>query len=78
LDPVIYFFAEYFPWWGIPSALILAELANHFRRSGQRVRMAATALISILLVILTVFYFTHDGFRNVRPAMKTFEREYVK
>jgi hypothetical protein len=76
LDPTIYFLAEYYPWWGIPSALILAEIANHFRRTGHRFRFLACAALSLLMATLAVFYFTHSGFQNLRPAMQELERQY--
>jgi hypothetical protein len=76
LDPLIYFLAEYFPWWGIPSILILGEIANHFRRVGQKVRFILTALVCLLMVVLCIAYFTNDGFRNLRPAMQNLEKQY--
>jgi hypothetical protein len=76
LDPLIYFLAEYFPWWGIPSILILAEMANHFRRIGHKVRFFLTVLICLILTVLCIAYFTQDGFRNLRPAMQNLEKQY--
>lgn len=78
MDSNIYFLAEYFPWWGIPSVLILAEIANHFRRSGQRLKFLFFALLSVAMAVGCVLYFTHDGFRNLRPAMQDMEKAYAK
>lgn len=78
MDPVIYFLAEYFPWWAIPTILILAEIANHFRRVGHKMRFVATSLLCVVMIVLCVAYFTHDGFMNLRPAMQNLEKQYAK
>ena len=78
MDPLIYFLAEYFPWWSIPCILIFAEISNHYRRTGLRVRAALAALCSLLLLGLTIWWFTHSGFENLRPAMQNLEKTYGK
>jgi len=78
LDPLIYFLADYFPWWSIPSILILAEISNHYRRVGKRVRAVIFASCSLLLLGLTIWYFTHGGFENLLPAMQNLEKTYGK
>jgi hypothetical protein len=78
LDPIIYFFAEYFPWWALPSALIFAEVANHFRRTGKRLGFFFFSGVSLVLAALTILYFVKNGFVNLRPAMQNLEKTYVK
>lgn len=78
MDSLIYFLLEHYPWWGVPSALIAAETANHFRRVGRRPAMFFFGAIAALLVILVVAYFFYNGFSNLRPAMKEIERQYSK
>ncbi len=76
LNPFVYFFAEYFPWWGIPTALIFAEVSNYFRRRSQKLQAIIFALASLSMVALVILYFTEDGFRNLRPAMQNLEKKY--
>lgn len=78
MDPIIYFLAEHYPWWGIPSTLIMAEVANHFRRTGHRGGFFTAAFCSAVLGVLSVLYFTHNGFLNVRPTMQSIEHQYKK
>ena len=76
MDPVIYFLAEHYPWWGIPCVFIFFETANHFRRTGRRAPMMLFGFLAISLAALAVLYFTHDGFFRLRPAMQNLERQY--
>lgn len=78
MDPILYFLAEHYPWWGIPSTLIMAEVANHFRRGGRRIPAVAAALFGLMLGVLSILYFTHNGLVNVRPAMQNIEHHYKK
>jgi hypothetical protein len=32
----------------------------------------------LLMLALCIFYFTNDGFRNLRPAMQNMEKQYGK
>jgi hypothetical protein len=57
---------------------MLGEIANHFRRTGQRVRFFLSAGLSFLMLVLSILYFTHSGFNNLRPAMQTLEKTYTK
>jgi hypothetical protein len=74
LDPLIYFLAEHYPWWGIPLVLILGETANHFRRTGRRWSMVICAVLALGFIALTVIYFVKDGFFETRPTLQKMER----
>jgi hypothetical protein len=76
LGELIYFLADYYPWWGIPLALILAELANYHRRGAKKKKMITYASLSLVLVILSVLYFVFDGQRQMRPAIQEVERSF--
>ena len=77
MSSLVYFLAEHYPWWGIPSILIMGETANHFRRTGQRARMLVCVLFALLFATLTVVYFLYDGLTNTRPAIQKLERSYT-
>jgi len=73
---VIYFLADLYPWWGIPLGLILAELANYFRRHGNRKKMILYLSISFVLFALAGAYFVFNGMERVRPGMQELERTF--
>lgn len=74
MDPVIYFIADHFPWWGIPLGLIFLEVANIHRRRRYRKQMFMALAVSGVFFTLAVAYFFYNGFENLRPAMKNIER----
>jgi len=78
LDPLIYFFAEHYPWWGIPMGIIMVETANHFRRNGKRPQFAVCAGLSIVFFALSILYFTNNGFQSVRPLLHSIEKSGTK
>lgn len=78
LSSVIYFLADYYPWWGLPLAFILFELANYHRRHGGKPKMVVYATASLMLLGLTVVYVVYDGFANLRPGMRNIEKTYLE
>ncbi|MGZ3671895.1 MAG: hypothetical protein ACXWP1_01600 [Bdellovibrionota bacterium] len=74
MSPIIYFVADLYPWWGIPIALIFAEVANTHRRRGERKKMAMYLSVSFIFFSLAVVYFVLNGFEKLRPAMEQLER----
>jgi hypothetical protein len=74
LSWIVYFLADHYPWWGIPAALVMAELANHFRRTGMRIYTVLSGLVALGLIALAVIYFTNDGFFKTRPTLQNMER----
>lgn len=76
MSSVIYFLADLYPWWGIPFALILAELANYYRRNGNRKKMVLYLSISSVFLALAAAYFWFNGMERMRPAMQELERVF--
>ena len=74
MSAVIYFLADLYPWWGIPIALILAELANNYRRHGNRKKMVLYISISSIFLGLAVAYFALNGMERMRPVMQELEK----
>jgi hypothetical protein len=74
----IYFLAEYYPWWGLPLALIMIETSNHFRRGGKRGPFILFFGTGLLLIALAVLYFVNGGFFTVRPTIQNLERQYSR
>ncbi|RZA06045.1 MAG: hypothetical protein EOP11_11320 [Proteobacteria bacterium] len=74
MDPLIYFLAEHYPWWGLPLALITGETANHFRRTGKRMGAVICGLLTLGFLGLAVVYFVKDGFFETRPTLQKMER----
>jgi type II secretory pathway component PulM len=70
----LYFIVEVFPWWAIPLALILVELAAHFRRTARAGKAVLCLLTAITLVALTGFFIWENGPRNARNAMQRYEK----
>jgi len=68
--------ADFYPWWGIPLALILAEVGNYYRRQGKRKKMALYLAASIVLVSLAAVYFWFNGVERTRPAMQELENTF--
>lgn len=56
----------------------MIETANHFRRNGKRPQFALCVLTALALFTLTVFYFTNNGFQNVRPLLHSLEKSKTK
>lgn len=52
----------------------MAELANHFRRTGMRIYTVLSGLVALGLITLAVIYFTNDGFFKTRPTLQNMER----
>ena len=77
MSPVIYFIADLYPWWGIPLALIFAELANSHRRRGERKKMMLKLCVSFFFFSLAVAYFVLNGIETLRPAMQQLDRMYL-
>ena len=75
---LVFFLADYFLFWAIPLILILAETANHFRRTGKRPQLIACALLCLLFIGLTIAYFVGNGFSNLRPLLEGVDRDYRK
>ncbi len=71
---MIYFLADLYPWWGLPLALIFAELGNYYRRHGNKKKMIRYASISVVFLSLTAAYFAFNGIEKMRPAMMELER----
>ncbi len=57
-------------------ALILAELANNYRRHGNRKKMILYLSISFILLALAVAYFAFNGLEKMRPTMQELERAF--
>jgi hypothetical protein len=74
LNPLVYFIADLYPWWGIPLAFILAEVANGYRRRGDRKKMVLWLIPAFVLMSIAGAYFLYNGFEKLRPAMEHFER----
>jgi type II secretory pathway component PulM len=74
---ILYFIVEVFPWWAIPLALILVELAFHFRRTARTGKAVLCILTAFTLVVLTGVFIWENGVQNVRPAMNKIERTYL-
>lgn len=72
MSPVIYFLAEHYPWWGIPSILIFGEAANHFRRNGKRGKLLLCGGFAMFFLALTVLFFW-IGYENIRSSLQGFE-----
>lgn len=71
----MYFIADLYPWWGLPLAFIFAEVANRYRRRGERGRMLGSLLLSVIFLALAGAYFVFNGFENLRPAMEKLDRQ---
>lgn len=65
----LYFVARYFPFWAIPTALILAEIARLAYRHGKKTRGIMAVTICVALLGLTVWYFVADGYNRLNPAL---------
>ena len=78
MQSFLYFIIEQYPWWGIPLALILVEVAMHFRRSGQGLRAMGLLCVSAILIGLAVYFILENGVQNVRPAMRKIEQKYFE
>lgn len=74
MSPLIYFVADYYPWWGIPIAIIFAEVANSHRRHGERGKMIKCLSISFLFFAVAVVYIFLNGRVTLRPGMERMER----
>ena len=74
MNALVYFFADYYPWWGIPIGLILAEVANGHRRRGERKAMIKYLSVSFIFLALAAAYIFFDGMQNLRPGMEHMER----
>ncbi|HEY8278770.1 MAG TPA: hypothetical protein VIH99_04060 [Bdellovibrionota bacterium] len=76
MSPVIYFVAHLYPWWGIPLALICAEVANSYRRHRNRRQMVIWGCFSGFLMLLALLYFVFNGLEYIRPSMKELEQSF--
>ncbi len=74
MNATIYFLADLYPWWGLPLAFIFAELANRYRRHGQRPKALMFIAISFVFLAAAAAYFAFNGIERLRPAMKEMER----
>jgi hypothetical protein len=74
VSALVYFFADYYPWWGIPIGLILAEVANGHRRRGNRKAMFKYLSVSFIFLGLAAAYIFYNGMQNLRPGMEHMER----
>jgi hypothetical protein len=77
LSPLVYFISDLYPWWGIPLALIFAEVANSYRRRGERKKMMIHLSVSLVFFALAVAYFAFNGVERLRPAMEELEQTYL-
>jgi hypothetical protein len=73
LSSFIYFVADYYPWWGLPLALIFAEQANKSRRYRDHKKAVLYGCFSMGFLFLAVAYFMFNGFEKLRPAMQQLE-----
>jgi hypothetical protein len=74
VDPLVYFIADLYPWWGLPLAFIFFEIANRHRRRGNRKKMLIHVMFSGFFLLLAGLYFFFNGFEHLRPAMEHLER----
>jgi hypothetical protein len=74
VNSLVYFLADYYPWWGIPTGLILAEVANGYRRRGERKKFIQYLLVSLVFLSLAAAYIVFDGPEKLRPGMERAER----
>lgn len=78
MNDIFYFLADLYPWWGIPLGLILAELGNKYRRSGNRQKMFRCMTASVILLALAAAYFVFNGKKYIRPAMQQMENSVTR
>ncbi len=78
MNQIVYFLADLYPWWGIPLAFILLELANVFRRRGKKCAMFFCVFSSAIVVGLAVLYFISNGVQHLRPSLYEFEKTYIE
>jgi len=69
--------ADLYPWWGIPLVLIFVEVANTYRRRGERKKMVKSLAVSFVFFSLAVVYFVLNGFEKLRPGMEHLERTFL-
>lgn len=74
----VYFIVVQYPWWGIPLAIILIEVAMHLRRTAQGLKALGVLCISVLLLGLAVYFILENGVQNSGPALQKIEQKYLK
>jgi hypothetical protein len=78
LNSLLYFLAEYYPFWGIPATLILSEIANHSRRNSRTKAMFLALFGAAFFGSLSVLYFWQGGHDGVRAGLQEIEYKYFR
>lgn len=73
---VLYFVADFYPWWGIPLGFLCLEIANSGRRHGNKPKMILYVCLGVLFLLTAAAYFVFDGRERLRPAMQGIERSF--
>lgn len=77
MGAIIYFLAYYFPFWGLPTAYILFEVGNNYRKRGLVVQGLFFVGLSFLFLVASILFFVFSGFDTVVPAIKSLEHKYL-
>ena len=71
----LFFFARFYPFWGLPVAFVFFEVGMFFYHRRQRRWYAYSFAMSFVLVILAILWIIFEGYWRAGPFLKeTIER----